>query len=248
MVVNDPFTVTPDLTSASFLVSPGTSWHLHYSRLPVHPVEYVNAASGWWESTKSTALCRGTRVSPSPPHGEGRARPGERGVSNHEVGQCGAAYVCRRPSLPPSPLRLRRTSPDAPPKPWRRRALKMRAGASANASSGAVRKRRDVIGQAADRLLAALDRVIGPDDEVARLVGVEHHAQRQVGPVAARRERDGGLVRRRLGAGLGDVAIDQALGPDHLAEHDLAGVVAAVGAVHGETPHAAGPQIHLVDR
>src|SRR5215813_5072772 len=44
------------------------------------------------------------------------------------------------------------------------------------------------------------------------------------------------------------VAIDQALGPDHLAEHDLAGIVAAVGAVHGETPHAAGPQIHLVDR
>src|SRR5262249_19891224 len=44
----------------------------------------------------------------------------KRRVSNHEAAE--ARLLCVQPILPPSPFGLRRTSRDAPPKPWRRRA------------------------------------------------------------------------------------------------------------------------------
>src|SRR5262249_25608349 len=102
-------------------------------------------------------------------------------------------------------------------------------------------ERRDVLAEARERLLAALDRAVHADDALELLGAREDAVHRDLRLLSLRLEGPRGPEAHALLAGPAAAVLeDDPLGALHLDEDALVGVVGAVGAVHRVAPDAAG--------
>src|SRR5262249_3994348 len=100
-----------------------------------------------------------------------------------------------------------------------------------------------VVGEPRQRLYRAPVGAVVPNHPVALGGGREHRAQGDAGARAAEvLERDGGAELHRLYLIAAAVVVADALGFHDLVEGDAVVIVATVGAVHDEAPHAAGAE------